>query len=102
MTAISILYWRDIPSQLVAGRGRKASKIMLADRYQEAIDMAAMRDKAHGTDAYLAGWRKGDATDFEGALETELERLKADIEEEYDETRIQMLIKSGGWEPADD
>lgn len=98
MTAINILYWRDIPSQLVSGRGRKAEKIMLADRFQEAIDMAAMRVGAHGTDAYLADWRKGDAEDFEGDLAAALHRLKADIENRYDAAVLEKLIKSGGRE----
>ena len=33
---------------------------MLADRFQEAIDMAAMRGQASDTDSYLADWRRAD------------------------------------------
>lgn len=97
MKAVSILYWRDIPSQIIAGRGRKAAKVMLADRFQEAIDMAAMRSKAHGTDAYLAGWRRGAPAEISGDLTIEVSGLKLKIETEYDERRLETLTKSGGW-----
>ena len=35
-------------------------KRMLADRFQEAIDMAAMRGGASDTDSYLADWRRAE------------------------------------------
>ena len=52
-----IIYWRDIPSQVIAQRGRKREKAVLSQRFQEAIDRAAMRSNAHDTDSYLADWR---------------------------------------------
>ena len=38
-----IIYWRDIPSQVIFQRGRTREKAMLGSRFQEAIDRAAMR-----------------------------------------------------------
>ena len=56
------LYWRDIPAQVIAerGRGRKReqAKIELHRRFAIAIDAAAMRDGAIPDD-YLAEWRRG-------------------------------------------
>ncbi len=49
MGQITIVYWRDIPSQVIAKAGRAQEKRMLPDRFQEAIDMAAMRGGAQGT-----------------------------------------------------
>ena len=43
MANLIITYWRDIPSAVSVKIGRKEEKRMLADRFQEAIDMAAMR-----------------------------------------------------------
>ena len=52
-----IVYWRDIPAQikLRSENGRLARS--LSPRFQEAIDAAAMRANATGTDAYLEEWR---------------------------------------------
>jgi ATP-binding protein involved in chromosome partitioning len=52
MQRIDIL-WRDIPSQVLIKRGRDRGKYMLAARFQEAIDRAAMRAGKGGSDAYL-------------------------------------------------
>ena len=64
MANLTIIYWRDIPAQVVAeeGRGRKRqqAKIELPQRFAIAIDAAAMRDGADSTDDYLAEWRKSD------------------------------------------
>ena len=60
MGQLTIVYWRDIPSQVIARSGRANEKRMLPDRFQEAIDMAAMRDGASGSDAYLGDWRRTD------------------------------------------
>lgn len=58
MANLIIAYWRAIPFAISVKAGRKEEKRMLADRFQEAIDMAAMRGGASDTDSYLAGWRR--------------------------------------------
>ena len=52
------IYWRDIPSQVMAKAGRKAEKVMLPERFQHAIDRAAMRAGKGGSDAYMEDWRR--------------------------------------------
>ncbi len=96
MAQLTILYWRDIPSQIVVKQGRKNAKVMLSERFQEAIDMAAMRDKAHETDAYLEGWRKGEAETVDGDLETLAAARAAAIEDAFDEAALRVLVVSGG------
>ncbi len=54
-----IVYWRDIPAQVIIKQGRKSAKRELSLRFTEAIDMCAMRTGAAETDDYLAEWRKG-------------------------------------------
>ncbi len=61
MAKLTILYWRDIPAQLIVAQGRKKAKRQLSDRFQKAIDSAAMKAGCHGTDDYLNDWRKGQA-----------------------------------------
>ncbi len=58
MTQITVVYWRDIPAQVICGSGRRAAKVQLSERFEQAIDRAAMKSGASETDAYLADWRK--------------------------------------------
>ena len=72
MANLITLYWRDIPAQVIAerGRGRKReqAKIELHRRFAIAIDAAAMRDGADSTDDYLAEWRRGEPVDVARTL----------------------------------
>lgn len=57
-TDVTVVYWRDIPAQVIAGQGRDARRAMLPERFQEAIDRAATRAGLIGSDEYMAEWRK--------------------------------------------
>ncbi|TNE33992.1 MAG: hypothetical protein EP348_11835 [Alphaproteobacteria bacterium] len=96
MAQLSILYWRDIPSQVVVKEGRKNAKILLSQKFQEAIDMAAMRDKAHESDAYLEGWRKGDPEPVEGDLEAAAATVAEKLETEFDDVKLRSYVVNGG------
>ena len=58
MPDVTIVYWRDIPAQVLVGRGRTGAKVQLPERFEQAIDRAAMKAGVSGTDAYLAEWRR--------------------------------------------
>ncbi len=62
MSEYQITYWRDLPSLVTAREGAEVAKVPLPQRFQEAIDEAAMRLGDVGSDAYLAGWRRGEWT----------------------------------------
>jgi hypothetical protein len=100
MGQLTIVYWRDIPSQVIARSGRANEKRMLPDRFQEAIDMAAMRDGASGSDAYLADWRRTDAVPCGEDLAAEAERAAAELDANFGKDRLKALIGNGGREPA--
>ena len=70
MPDIKIVYWRDIPAQVIVGKGRRGSKKQLTERFEQAIDRAAMRSGMAGTDDYLTEWRKGESSSLEGDPET--------------------------------
>lgn len=95
-----ILWWRDIPAQVVARRGRRSEKRMLPDRFQEAIDRAAMRSGAAGTDDYLAAWRRGASEPCGDDLAAEAGAEAQRLDAVYDSDRLAALIASGGREPA--
>jgi hypothetical protein len=96
MANLVITYWRDIPSAIAVRAGRKEEKRMLADRFQEAIDMAAMRGGASDTDAYLADWRRADPITVGDDLASEADKAKTEIEQTYDKERLKALIANGG------
>ena len=60
MPDVTIVYWRDIPAQVIVGKGRRGAKKQLPERFEQAIDRAAMKIGAADTDSYLAEWRKAE------------------------------------------
>ncbi len=96
MAQLIITYWRDIPSQVSIGKGRKASKAMLSDRFQEAIDMAAMRSGAAETDDYIAEWRRGAPRQVEGDHDAIVAETVAKLESDYDQQKLKTLITNEG------
>lgn len=99
MSRITILYWRDIPAQVIAKQGRKTAKQVLPDRFEKAIDRAAMRSRHRDFDAYLAEWRRGEPAPCGDDLEAAVAAAVARLEEDYDDKRLAALVKVGGREP---
>jgi hypothetical protein len=98
LAQIVITYWRDIPAQVTAKEGRQSARRELSLRFTEAIDMAAMRSGAAGTDEYLSQWRRGDPVPCGADLEGEAAAAAAKIEADYDKDRLVGLAKNGGFE----
>jgi hypothetical protein len=96
MPDVTIVYWRDIPAQVIVGSGRRATKIQLPERFEQAIDRAAMKSDARDTDAYLAEWRKAEPYAVEGEA-AEVAAAEAErIEAHYDTARLKALIDNHG------
>lgn len=96
MADLIIVYWRDIPAQVIVRKGRQNAKRELPIRFTEAIDMCAMRIGARDSDAYLAEWRRGDPLPVGDDLEAEADRALADIDTRYDHQKLVALVKSEG------
>lgn len=97
MVDVTIVYWRDIPAQVIVGKGRRGAKKQLSERFEQAIDRAAMKDGAAGTDDYLAAWRKAPPFAVDGAPEEVVSAQCDRLESEYDKARLIDLINNGGW-----
>ncbi len=97
MPDVTIVYWRDIPAQVIVGKGRRATKSPLPERFEQAIDRAAMKTGASETDAYLAEWRKAEPFQVEGDEEAVARAETARIVTEYDNQRLKALIDNDGW-----
>ena len=83
MADVVIVYWRDIPAQVIVGKGRKASKIQLPERFEQAIDRAAMKIGAEDTDSYLAEWRKAESYSVDGEPDLIAKSEATRIDTEY-------------------
>lgn len=97
MVKMILVYWRDIPAQVIVQRGRRREKIKLSARFQEAIDRAAMRAGKGGSDAYLSEWRR-ESTIIETTEDLrELAQSEAsEFEAVYSDQRLHELIRSHG------
>ena len=97
MAEVTIVYWRDIPAQIIVGKGRRGVKKALPERFEQAIDRCAMKIGARDTDAYLAEWRKAAPYAVEGEPDAVADSETARLVAEYDEGRIKTLIENDGW-----
>ena len=93
-----ILYWRDIPSQIIIKKGRETAKRMLSDRFQKAIDIAAMNSESHISNDYLAEWHRGDPKECGNNINSEADAALSKIEFDYNKGRLKAMTKSDGWE----
>ena len=100
MAKLITLYWRDIPAQVIAerGRGRKReqAKIELPQRFSVAIDAAAMRDGMGSTDDYLSEWRRSEPKECGDNLNAEAARRAAALGDEYTSEILRALVENGG------
>ncbi|MEO0386118.1 MAG: virulence factor [Pseudomonadota bacterium] len=100
MPAVTIVYWRDIPAQVIVGRGRSGAKAALPERFEQAIDRCAMKIGAKDADAYLAEWRKAEPFDVEGEPKDVAKREVDRLELAYPGEKLRALIANEGWAEA--
>jgi hypothetical protein len=98
VASLTILYWRDIPSQVIVKSGRSSAKRELSERFIRAIDAAAMHAGAKSDDAYLGEWRRGQPVPCGDDLEKEAAAAAEGLEKEYDIHRLATLAKHDGRE----
>jgi hypothetical protein len=97
-SSYQVVYWRDIPAQVkIRHAGGRVAR-PLSDRFQVAIDEAAMRSGAADADSYLAGWRTSDRQAREGEPEALAATLVSELEAAYPPARLTALAANGGRE----
>ena len=96
MASMTIVYWRDIPAQVIVKAGRKSAKRQLSERFQEAIDVAAMRSRAHETDAYLQEWRRSAPVVCGDQLDAEADQAAGELESRFSDEQLDVIAKNGG------
>ena len=76
-----------------------SARVQLSDRFQKAIDAAAMRAGLTGSDAYLDEWRRETrpcGEDIDAEVAAEAERL----EHQYTREVLLELTRAGGSAPG--
>ncbi len=97
MVKMILIYWRDIPAQVIVQRGRRREKVQLSSRFQKAIDRAAMRAGKGSSSAYLSEWRRESSsveTDTDLCEIAELQTRR--FESEFSDEVLRELIRNNG------
>ncbi len=93
--SLTVIYWRDIPAQVQGRRGRERHSVALPERFQQAIDRAAMRAGLEGADAYLDAWRR-EARPCGEDLAAEAAAAAAQLDADYPADRLARLVDDHG------
>jgi len=94
MATYQIMYWHDIPLQVRAGGRRDRASVELPERFQVAVDNAAMAAGLTGTDAYLAGFTWGEPQERDGAPAEVAAAVSAELDARF--PRIDWRKTAGG------
>jgi hypothetical protein len=96
LASLIIISWRDIPAQVVVKRGRETAKVQLTQRFQEAVDRAAMRAGKGSSDAYLADWQRSAPRPCGDDLQAEAAAEAARLEAQFSDEDLERLIRAKG------
>ena len=96
MSNLTIVFWRDIPAQLLIGSGRTAIKLRLSEKFEKAIDRCAMKVGAKDSQSYLDDWKKKTVPlnpTNTNSIELEAEKM----ERYYTVEKLKALVLNDGW-----
>jgi Virulence factor len=96
MAELAIISWRDIPLQVVARSGRDSSRVLLPERFQEAVDAAAMSAGLIGSDDYTEQMRM-DRSECGDDLQAEAQQAADRVQSEWPDEVLRAAIRSGGF-----
>ena len=96
MAKLIVISWRDIPAQVIVKQGRETAKAPLSQRFQEAVDRAAMRAGRGSSDAYLADWKRSTPRACGIDLAAEATAEAARLEASYSDADLEQLIRAHG------
>jgi Virulence factor len=87
----TVIWWGDIPCQVVVRDGDRTLKAALPARFQCAIDRAAVGGGQAGSGAYQEGWSRSErscSTDLRTELDTEV----ADLDRRFPGSELDRLV----------
>lgn len=99
MAQLKIVYWRDIPGQVVYKQDRRNTRLRLSTKFMKAIERAAYRLKKQNQDAWFDPWHDVEQT-VNGDVRTQAEQLIQQLEEQYSEAVLDKLVRASGEDPS--
>ena len=102
MAELTLIKWRDIPMQVVVRDDAGGSaRRLLPDRFQEAVDAAAMVAGLIGSDDYTAQMHM-DRRDVGDDIEAEAQAAEDAVLAEWTEDALKVAIRAGGYQGGPD
>ena len=95
MAQLKIVYWRDIPGQVVIRKGGRSTRVRLSARFMKAIERAGYRLRKKQQDALFEPWH-GVTQPFDGDVKLQARQLVQQLEERYTEEVLETLIRANG------
>lgn len=95
MAQLKIVYWRDIPGQVVFKQGRRNTRLRLSVRFMKAIQRAGYRLKKQQKDALFEPWHDV-AQIIDGDVREQAQLLVRQIEDQYSDAVLEQLIRASG------
>jgi hypothetical protein len=97
MAELTVIRWREIPMQVVV-RGERgvSARAMLSERFQEAVDAAAMVAGLIGSDDYTAQMAMDKREIPDDELQAKVDAEAARLEAEWPDELLRAVIRTGG------
>ena len=96
MGQLKIVYWRDIPGQVVIRDGGRSKRLRLPTRFMRAIERAAYRLKKQQQDALFEPWHDV-AQPLDGDdIGSQAQRLMQQLDAHYTDEVLETLIRASG------
>jgi hypothetical protein len=97
MAKIKIVFWRDIPGQVVVRENRRSTRLRLSPKFMRAIERAAYRLKKRHKDVWFDPWHDVEQP-FIGDINEQGRLLVEHIEQQYSESVLDQLSRASGKE----
>ena len=87
----TVIWWHDIPSEVVVRDGDRTLRAELPGRFQKSIDRAAMGRGQAGSGSYMEGWTRSERP-CSGDLQAELDAEVARLEQRFPASELDRMI----------
>ena len=97
---LTIIKWRDIPTQVMIKKSRRAvEKVQLDNRFMEAVDESATIADATDTEAYLSDWNNEVIDIADGDMVAPVAEKAAELEEIFSAEVLLSYVNNSGNKP---
>jgi hypothetical protein len=80
MATYKILYWQEVPSQVMAEDDTDEVNLPMPPRFMERVDRMAMQRGLQGSDDFLEQWHWSDEEERDGSAEEVAAAVVAELE----------------------